>query len=113
MTVPLSEDARAVLINLKAEGLICKNVRIGDKRTSIRLEPQMWTSLFDIAHRERCTIHDLCSAVDDVRDSEGSFTAAIRLFIVMYYRDVPERMRLRSRAQHTSHQRPSYEGRIW
>ncbi len=39
--------------------LLSKNVRIHDRRTSVRLEPEMWDALNEIAALESCSIHDL------------------------------------------------------
>jgi len=65
-----------------------KNVRIHKRRTSIRLEPAMWNALNEIAALEGCSIHDLCGAVHDLKDKETSFTAALRVFMMEYYRSV-------------------------
>jgi len=66
--------------------LISKNVRIHDRRTSVRLEPEMWDALNEIAVLEDCSIHDLCGAVHDLKDAGASFTAALRVFLMEYYR---------------------------
>lgn len=66
--------------------LISKNVTVHGKRTSIRLEPEMWTAIKEIAKRERCTIHRICTIVSDKKNSGTSLTAAIRVFIMSYFR---------------------------
>ena len=66
--------------------LLSRNVRIHNRRTSVRLEPAMWTALNEIAHAEKCSIHDLCGAVHDLKDEGMSFTAALRVFLMEYYR---------------------------
>ena len=63
-----------------------RNVRIHKKRTSIRLEPEMWKALNEIAGIEGCSIHDLCGAVHDLKEPGTSFTAALRVFLMEYYR---------------------------
>lgn len=63
-----------------------KNVRIHNRRTSIRLEPEMWNALKEIAALEVCTVHDLCGAVHDLKEPGASFTAALRVFLMEYYR---------------------------
>lgn len=66
--------------------LISRNITIFGRRTSIRLEPEMWEALNSIADREHCTIHDLCSLVH-IRKGDGtSLTAAIRVFLMLYFR---------------------------
>ncbi len=60
-----------------------RNITVNGHRTSIRLEPEFWTGLADIAQREHLTIDQLCSEVD--RGAGGlSRTAAIRVFIASY-----------------------------
>lgn len=66
--------------------LINRNIIVHGRRTSVRLEPEMWSALFDIASRESQTIHDLCSLVSDRKKSETSLTAAIRVFVMAYFR---------------------------
>jgi len=66
--------------------LISKNVRIHQRRTSVRLEPEMWHALREVAQLEGCSIHDLCGAVHDLKEPGASFTAALRVFLMEYYR---------------------------
>lgn len=66
--------------------LLSKNVRIHDRRTSVRLEPEMWNALKEIAIAENRSIHDLCGAVHDLKEAGTSFTAALRVFLMEYYR---------------------------
>lgn len=66
--------------------MLSRNVRIHNRRTSVRLEPAMWSALNEIALAENCTIHDLCGAVHDLKDEGVSFTAALRVFLMEYYR---------------------------
>lgn len=65
--------------------LICRNVRVSGHRTSIRLDPEMWDSIEEIARREHCTVNWICSMVDQRRDN-SSLTAALRAFILHYFR---------------------------
>lgn len=69
-----------------ASTLQSHNVRIHRRRTSIRLEPAMWAALNEIAAAEKCSIHDLCGAVHDLKEQNQSFTAALRVFLMEYYR---------------------------
>ncbi|MCD8497796.1 MAG: ribbon-helix-helix domain-containing protein [Alphaproteobacteria bacterium] len=66
--------------------LVSRNITVFGKRTSIRLEPEMWAALRDMAGRERCSIHDLCSLVSMRKQAKTSLTAAIRVFIMLYYK---------------------------
>lgn len=66
--------------------LVSRNITVLGRRTSVRLEPDMWRALKDIARRENCTIHDLCSLVAIKKNKASSLTAAIRVFLMLYYR---------------------------
>lgn len=46
----------------------------------------MWSALRDISRRERCTIHDLCSLIALRKKEKTSLTAAIRVFLMLYFR---------------------------
>ncbi len=65
--------------------LVIRNVVVGDHRTSVRLEPVMWDALHDIARHRRVTMHDLVTDIDRKRTA-SSLTAAIRVYIVDFYR---------------------------
>ena len=65
--------------------LAIHNVVVGNHRTSVRLEPVMWDALQDIASQQRVTVHDLVTEIDRGR-SASSLTAAIRVYIVEFYR---------------------------
>jgi len=66
--------------------LVSRNITVLGRRTSVRLEPEMWRALKDISGRERCTIHDLCSLISLRKNQNTSLTAAIRVFLMLYYR---------------------------
>jgi len=71
---------------ISQSSLISRNITVLGRRTSVRLEPEMWSSIREIAKREKCKIHDLCSLVYIRKNAETSLTAAIRVFIMLYYR---------------------------
>ncbi len=66
--------------------LVSRNITVLGRRTSVRLEPEMWTALRDIARRENCSIHDLSSLIQLRKNPDTSLTAAIRVFLMLYYR---------------------------
>lgn len=66
--------------------LISRNITVLGRRTSVRLEPEMWQALREIAKREQCRIHDLCSLISLRKNENTSLTAAIRVFMMLYYR---------------------------
>ena len=68
-----------------ASTLVSRNIIVSGHRTSMRLERAMWEALFEVCRRERNTIHAICTRVDETRH-ESSLTAALRVFIVTYFR---------------------------
>lgn len=66
--------------------LISRNITVLGRRTSVRLEPEMWSALREIARREDCKIHDICSLIHLRKNQDTSLTAAIRVFLMLYYR---------------------------
>lgn len=62
-----------------------RNVTVNGRRTSMRLEQEMWEALREICRREELTVHELCSLIDD-RRGLSSLTAATRVFTLMYFR---------------------------
>lgn len=73
--------------------LVSRNVTIGTLRTSMRLEPEFWNALAEIARREKLTLDALCTRVDAGR-GDHSRTAAMRLFAVAYFKANAEADRL-------------------
>jgi predicted DNA-binding ribbon-helix-helix protein len=66
--------------------LVSKNVVIAAKRTSVRLEPEMWDGIHEISQREGLSVHKLCTGVSEQKLKDTSLTAAIRVFIMRYFR---------------------------
>ena len=67
--------------------LVCKNVIVNGRRTSMRLDRETWLSLADICSREKLTIHELCSKIDSAKGKSG-LSSATRLFVLTYFRCV-------------------------
>jgi predicted DNA-binding ribbon-helix-helix protein len=63
-----------------------RNVVVAGHRTSVRLETVMWESLRDIAQRLDIGVNDLVTEIDGRRNGLG-LTAAIRVYIVDFYRN--------------------------
>ena len=78
--------AKSYLDILKKSSLVSKNITVLGHRTSVRLEPEMWRELKGISKREECTIHDLCSLISLRKSENTSLTAAIRVFLMLYFR---------------------------
>jgi predicted DNA-binding ribbon-helix-helix protein len=66
--------------------LISRNVTIAGRRTSVRLEPDMWSGLSEICRREHKSLHELSTAVATGKSENTSLTAAIRVFVMAYFR---------------------------
>ena|SRR5271156_5642077 len=72
----------------KASGaLLSRNIRIGPRRTSFRVDPLTWCLLQEIARRERVTVHELCAAINSEKPPALSLTVAIRIAVLRYYHD--------------------------
>lgn len=62
-----------------------RNVVIGGRRTTVRLEGSIWLALDEICERERMTRHDLCSRIEEMR-GVANRAQAIRATVVSYFR---------------------------
>lgn len=63
-----------------------RNVTVDGHRTSLRLEQDVWDALEEICKREGMTLHELCTHIDS-RRAGSSRTAAVRAFVLRYYRE--------------------------
>lgn len=81
-----AQDKESGLHEVNVTSLISRNVTIAGHRTSIRLEPDMWQALKEICRRERASMHEVCTTVAQHKQENSSLTAAIRVFIMAYYR---------------------------
>lgn len=66
--------------------LVSRNITVSGRRTSVRLEPEMWRALKEISGRESCSIHELCTLISFRKNKRTSLTAAIRVFLMLYFR---------------------------
>ena len=65
--------------------LMVRNIVIGGRRTSVRLEPDMWHGLCEIARRHGASVNEICTLVAKRRRG-SSLTAALRVFAFRYFR---------------------------
>jgi predicted DNA-binding ribbon-helix-helix protein len=65
--------------------LIIHNIVVAGHRTSVRLEPVMWEALQEIARLQQTNVNQLVTDIDRQRHA-SSLTAAIRVYIVDFYR---------------------------
>lgn len=82
----MDNDQKELLYGEEKTTLVSRNITVMGRRTSVRLEPEMWSALKDIAARESCTIHDLCTLIKMRKAPLTSLTAAIRVFLMLYFR---------------------------
>ncbi|QJE74920.1 ribbon-helix-helix domain-containing protein [Aerophototrophica crusticola] len=52
----------------------------------MRMEPQIWDALIEVTKRENLSVHQLCSLVAERSCRPESLTAAIRVFLLAYFR---------------------------
>lgn len=67
-----------------------RNVTLGNRRTSVSLEEQVWSGLVDICRREEVGLDDLCTLVE-ARRVGSSMSSALRVFLLTYFRHAAER----------------------
>ena len=67
-----------------------RNVRVGTRRTSLRLETAVWDALHDIARREGMPLNRLLTRIAGAQ-GESSFTASVRVYALGFYRGLAER----------------------
>ncbi|KIL98976.1 hypothetical protein CCC_02426 [Paramagnetospirillum magnetotacticum MS-1] len=61
--------------------LICRNIRVKGKRTSVKLENEFWSALEVMADEAHCAVDDLCETARR-RYEASSLTSAIRVFVL-------------------------------
>jgi predicted DNA-binding ribbon-helix-helix protein len=65
--------------------LLIRNIVVAGKRTSVRLEPEMWEALREIVALQGFSVNQLVTELHR-RHSASSLTSAIRVYIVEFYR---------------------------
>lgn len=71
---------------MSSSRLINRNVTSSHGRTSMRLEPELWSALEEICHREMMTLADLVKSIER-RGHPGGRTSAVRVFAMTYFRN--------------------------
>lgn len=79
----LLETAEASIL-IRLNELKKRNIVVDDKRTSVTLEPLVWEILHEIASEQDCTIHELCSFINERKGANSSLSSAIRVFLISY-----------------------------
>ena len=62
-----------------------KNVTVNGRRTSMRLEEEMWSALDSIAKRKKTSVNHICSRAEQYQGA-ASLTSAVRVFVLLYFR---------------------------
>jgi len=62
-------------------GLICRNVRLDGRRTSVKLEPEFWQALERLSAQTGCGLDELCRTARR-RHPVGGLASAIRVFVL-------------------------------
>lgn len=65
--------------------MLTRNIIIGSRRTTVRLEAAIWEALDEICVRERTTRHDLCTQIESGRDGINR-AQAVRSVVINYFR---------------------------
>lgn len=71
--------------------LVTKNVVVAGKRTSVRLEKELWQALALICRTDKQSINEICTLVERRRDDSGGFTSALRVYIIQRLRQIQSR----------------------
>lgn len=66
--------------------LVSRNIVVGGRRTSVRLEPDMWNAISEVSQREHLTIHEICTMVAGRRGVNSSLASSLRIFVLAYFR---------------------------
>lgn len=67
-----------------------RSVRIGGRRTSMRLESQFWDALRDVAAREHADVGEICTRIAKGA-RHANLSSAVRVAMMDYYRELAAR----------------------
>gem|GEM_PF-1537229 len=79
----LKETAEASVF-IQTNEILKRNIKLGEMRTSVTLEPQVWNVLNDVAAEHDCDIHQLCEMINERKSPKSSLASAIRVFLISY-----------------------------
>ena len=68
------------------QGQESRNIVVNGQRTSMRLEVEFWQALDVICERQGMTVNQICTQVGRRRGT-ASLTAAVRVYVITYFRD--------------------------
>ena len=84
-------EAQEQAINPERNATVNGNIVVEGHRTSVRLEAEMWAALKDVARREGCSVNELAGRIHRRKKPAQNFTSAIRVFLMLYYRNAAKR----------------------
>ena len=67
--------------------VIHRKVEFDGRPTSLRLEPEFWHYLAEIAYERRVTRAELISVVNQHKGKDVSLASALGVFVAQHYRD--------------------------
>jgi predicted DNA-binding ribbon-helix-helix protein len=82
---PAAPQGKAAKANYPCIEIAPRSVWIGSRRTSIRLEPEFWTALGEIAREQRSTISGVLLDIERIH-GRSRFASKVRVAILSYYR---------------------------
>jgi predicted DNA-binding ribbon-helix-helix protein len=71
----------------QSTNLIHWKVEFDGRPTSLRLEPEFWRYLAEIAYERRVTRAELFSVINQHKGKDVSLASALRVFAARHYRD--------------------------
>ena len=70
--------------------MILKNVIVNGRRTSMRLEKEVWNALPDSCKEQNISLNTLCSQIEKSKNKRG-LSSAMRVYVFIYYRELVEK----------------------
>lgn len=65
-----------------------KNIKISEKRTTLRLAEAEWQAIDDICDKERISKNELITIINANKNKQISLTSSVRLFCLIYLNEV-------------------------
>ena len=85
-TTEASQSSRRASTKSASRSLPSRNIVVDGKRTSVRLDAFHLRALYDAAERERISVNELCTLIQERGRLRGyTLTAAIRVHIMSYF----------------------------
>ena len=79
------QNAQFIVVRGGKKTLRALNIKVGDKRTSVRLSPVVAGAVEKIAKFEGCELDELYSYIDRKKEKGVSLSTAIREFALRYF----------------------------